>query len=159
MHVGTFKRGKGRFHFWDYEDSPEIIEHSEEYPYILTTGRLLEHYNSGTMTRRTPNSEIVTEDLLFVNPDDARSKGLVSGDYARISSARGITTMKVEVTDVVKPGVIYTTFHFPEAGINFLTSGIGDEYTLTPEYKVAAVDFEKSVYGIFARAECRTDLK
>ena len=159
MHVGTFRRGKGKFHSWDYENSPELIEHSADHPYILTTGRLLEHYNSGTMTRRTPNSEIVTEDLLFVNPHDASVKGLVSGDFARIFSARGITTMKVEVTDVVKPGVIYSTFHFPEAGINFLTSGIGDEYTLTPEYKVAAVDFEKSVYGIFARAECRTDLK
>ncbi len=70
-----------------------------------------------------------------------------------------MTTMKVLVTDVVKPGVIYTTFHFPEAAINFLTSDVGDEFTLTPEYKVVAVDFEKSLYGIFQRAECRTDLK
>ncbi len=52
-----------------------------------------------------------------------------------------MTTMKVQVTDVVKPGVIYTTFHFPEAAINFLTSGVGDEFTLTPEYKVVAVEF------------------
>ena len=111
------------------------------------------------MTRRTPNSELVTEDILFVHPHDAAIKGLVSGDYARIFSARGVTTMKVKVTDVVKPGVIYTTFHFPEAAINFLTSGIGDEFTLTPEYKVVAVDFEKSQYGIFARAECRTIIK
>ncbi len=158
MHVDAFKRGKGKFHSWDYDDSPELKEHGEKYPYILTTGRILEHYNSGTMTRRTPNSELVTEDLLFINPVDARAKGLISGDYARIYSARGITTMKVEVTDVVRAGVIYTTFHFPEAGINFLTSGMGDEYTLTPEYKVTAVDFEKSQYGIFRRAECRTDI-
>lgn len=159
LHTETFKRGKGRFHSWDYDVSPELNENASRFPYILTTGRLLEHYNSGTMTRRTPNSELVTEDILFVHPYDAGAKGLVSGDYARIFSARGITTMKVKVTDVVKPGVIYTTFHFPEAAINFLTSGIGDEFTLTPEYKVVAVDFEKSQYGIFTRAECRTIIK
>jgi formate dehydrogenase major subunit len=159
LHTETFKRGKGRFHSWDYDISPELSENASRFPYILTTGRLLEHYNSGTMTRRTPNSELVTEDILFVHPHDAAIKGLVSGDYARIFSARGVTTMKVKVTDVVKPGVIYTTFHFPEAAINFLTSGIGDEFTLTPEYKVVAVDFEKSQYGIFARAECRTIIK
>jgi formate dehydrogenase major subunit len=159
LHTETFKRGPGRFHSWDYDISPELDENAERFPYILTTGRLLEHYNSGTMTRRTPNREIVTEDVLFVHPLDAEAKGLVTGDFARIFSARGITTMKVKVTDVVKPGVIYTTFHFPEAAINFLTSGIGDEFTLTPEYKVVAVDFEKSLYGIFTRAECRSDMK
>ncbi|MHC1732847.1 MAG: formate dehydrogenase subunit alpha [Bacteroidales bacterium] len=159
LHTETFKRGAGKFHSWDYDISPELNENAERFPYILTTGRLLEHYNSGTMTRRTPNSEIVTEDILFVHPIDAEAKGLATGDYARIFSARGITTMKVKVTDVVKPGVIYTTFHFPEAAINFLTSGIGDEFTLTPEYKVVAVDFEKSQYGIFTRAECRTIIK
>ncbi len=159
LHTDTFKRGKGRFHSWDYDISPELNENADRFPYILTTGRLLEHYNSGTMTRRTPNSELVKEDILFVHPHDAGTKGLVSGDYARIFSARGITTMKVKVTDVVKPGVIYTTFHFPDTAINFLTSGIGDEFTLTPEYKVVAVDFEKSLYEIFTRAECRTIIK
>ncbi|HCM60680.1 MAG TPA: formate dehydrogenase subunit alpha [Bacteroidales bacterium] len=159
LHTEEFKRGRGKFHSWDYDISPELNENAERFPYILTTGRLLEHYNSGTMTRRTPNNEIVTEDILFVHPVDAAAKGLVTGDYARIFSARGITTLKVKVTDVVKPGVIYTTFHFPEAAINFLTSGIGDEFTLTPEYKVVAVDFEKSQYGIFTRAECRTIIK
>lgn len=159
LHTETFKRGKGKFHSWDFDLSPELSENAGHYPFILTTGRLLEHYNSGTMTRRTPNKELVTEDILYVNPHDAEAKGVVSDDYVRIFSARGVTTMKVLVTDVVKPGVIYTTFHFPEAAINYLTSGIGDEYTMTPEYKVVAVDFEKSMYGIFKRAECRTDLK
>jgi formate dehydrogenase major subunit len=159
LHTETFKRGKGRFHSWDYDVSPELDEHAGRFPFILTTGRLLEHYNSGTMTRRTPNREIVTEDLLYVHPNDAKAKGLTTGDYARIFSPRGVTTMKVKVTDVVKPGVLYTTFHFPEAAINFLTSGIGDEFTLTPEYKVVAVDFEKSLYGIFTRAECLSDIK
>jgi formate dehydrogenase major subunit len=159
LHTVAFKRGKGKFHSWDYDDSPELEENSAQFPYILTTGRLLEHYNSGTMTRRTPNKLLVEEDVLYVNPADAERKQLVSGDYARIFSARGITAMKVKVTDIVKPGVIYTTFHFPEAAINFLTSSVGDEFTLTPEYKIVAVDFEKSMYGIFRRAECRSEIK
>jgi formate dehydrogenase major subunit len=159
LHTETFKRGRGKFHTWDFDISPELNDNAGQFPYILTTGRLLEHYNSGTMTRRTPNSQLVTEDVLFVHPHDAAAKGLVSGDFARIFSARGITTMKVQVTDVVKPGVIYTTFHFPEAAINFLTSSVGDEFTLTPEYKIVAVDFEKSMYGIFKRAECLSEIK
>jgi formate dehydrogenase major subunit len=159
LHTVTFKRGKGKFHAWDFDMSPELEENSANYPYILTTGRLLEHYNSGTMTRRTPNNMIITEDLLYVNPHDAESKGVADGDFVRIFSARGITSMKVRLSEMVKPGVLYTTFHFPDAGINFLTSGVGDEYTLTPEYKIVSVDFEKSLYGIFKRAECRTDLK
>ena len=159
LHTLTFKRGKGRFHAWDFDLSPELEENAARYPYILTTGRLLEHYNSGTMTRRTPNKQIITEDLLYVNPRDAELKGVMNGDYVRIFSARGITSMKVRISDMVKPGVLYTTFHFPDAGINFLTSGVGDEFTLTPEYKIVSVDFEKSLYGIFKRAECRTDLK
>ena len=60
----TFKGGKGKFHAWDFEESPEMATNSSKFPYILTTGRILEHYNSGTMTRRTPNSELVTEDIL-----------------------------------------------------------------------------------------------
>ena len=159
LHTITFKRGRGKFHSWDFNISPELEENASKYPYILTTGRLLEHYNSGTMTRRTPNSQIITEDLLYISAHDAALKGLVNGDYVRIYSARGITSMKVHISDMVKQGVLYTTFHFPDSGINFLTSGVGDEYTLTPEYKVVAVDFEKSFYGIFKRAECRTDLK
>jgi formate dehydrogenase major subunit len=159
LHKETFKRGKGKFYTWDFDISPELKNNAGQFPYILTTGRLLEHYNSGTMTRRTPNNQLVTEDVLFVHPKDAAVKGLVTGDFARIFSARGITTMKVQITDVVKPGVIYTTFHFPEAAINFLTSGVGDEFTLTPEYKIVSVDFEKSMYGIFRRAECMSDFK
>jgi len=144
LHPESFKRGKGKFHTWEFEESPEITANSEKYPYILTTGRGLEHYNSGTMTRRTPNRELVKEDILYIHPHDAGEKGIKNGDYVNIFSERGQTNMRVRVIDIVKPGVIYTTFHFPEAAINFLTSNVGDEYTLTPEYKVVAVDFKKS---------------
>ncbi|MDX9811274.1 MAG: formate dehydrogenase subunit alpha [Bacteroidales bacterium] len=154
LHTSTFKRGKGRFHAWDFEETEELTGNSDEYPYILTTGRILEHYNSGSMTRRTPNGILVTEDILCVNPGDALVKDISDGDYVMIRSARGITIMKARITDEVKPGVLYTTFHFPEASINYLTSGIADEYTLTPEYKVVAVDFEKSLYSRFSKADC-----
>jgi len=151
LHKGKFKRGMGKFHSWDFEESPELIANSPKYPYILTTGRLLEHYNSGTMTRRTPNKDLVSEDILFIHPIDAAQKGVVTGDYVNIFSERGQTNMKTKVTDIVKPGVIYTTFHFPEASINYLTSNVGDEYTLTPEFKVVAVDFKKSLFGVLKR--------
>jgi formate dehydrogenase major subunit len=154
LHVDSFKRGKGKFHIWEFEESPEILSNSPEYPFILTTGRGLEHYNSGTMTRRTPNKELVNEDILFVHPNDAAIKGIKSGDFVNIFSERGQTNMRVEISDIVKPGVIYTTFHFPEAAINFLTSNVGDEYTLTPEYKVVAVDFKRALYGQLRRPEC-----
>jgi formate dehydrogenase major subunit len=147
LHKDAFTKGKGKFHIWDFEESPEVTANSSKYPYILTTGRLLEHYNSGTMTRRTPNKELVAEDILFIHPSDATEKEIVSGDYVIISSARGQTNMKAKVTDIVKPGVIYTTFHFPEASINYLTGSVGDEFTLTPEFKVVAVDIKKSFYG------------
>jgi len=149
LHTDSFKRGKGKFHTWAFEESPEILSNSQEYPYILTTGRGLEHYNSGTMTRRTPNKELVKEDILYIHPHDAGVKGVKSGDYVNICSERGQTTMRVRISDIVKPGVIYTTFHFPEAAINLLTSSVGDEYTLTPEYKVVAVDFKKSFQKLF----------
>lgn len=147
LHRETFKRGKGKFHIWEFEESPEITANSSEFPYILTTGRILEHYNSGTMTRRTPNNQLVAEDILFIHPDDAKAKGINSGDYVLLISERGQTNIRVEITDVVKTGVLHTTFHFPETAINYLTSNVGDEFTLTPEYKVVAVDFKKSLFG------------
>jgi formate dehydrogenase major subunit len=153
LHIDYFKRGKGKFHPWDFEESPEMVANSLKYPYILTTGRILEHYNSGTMTRRTPNKELVTEDILFIHPHDANAKGITTGDFVIVFSERGQTNMKAKITDIVKPGVIYTTFHFPEASINYLTGNVGDEYTLTPEFKVVAVDFKKSFYRQLNKAK------
>ncbi|NCA90911.1 MAG: formate dehydrogenase subunit alpha, partial [Gammaproteobacteria bacterium] len=101
-------------------------------------------YNSGTMTRRTPNAELVREDLLYVHPEDAQAKGIVAGDLVRLISPRAETLVKAALSDLVSPGVLYTSFHFPEAAINHLTSDVGDEFTLTPEFKVVAVDFARA---------------
>jgi len=157
LHVKSFRRGKGKFHIWDFEESSELAQNSHDFPYILTTGRILEHYNSGTMTRRTPNKELVTEDILLVNIEDATEKKIKSGDFVKLYSKRSQTIMKTEVSDIVKPGVLYTTFHFPETSVNYLTGNVGDEYTLTPEYKVVAVNFEKSVYGRLTIPGCIAD--
>jgi formate dehydrogenase major subunit len=140
---GKFKRGKGKFHFFDFEETPELVEHRNKFPFILTTARQLEHYNAGTMTRRTDNQEISPTDYLEINPLDAAKKSINAGDNVRIFSDRGEVDIPVKLTYLVKPGVVRTTFHQPEIFINIITGNVGDEYTLTPEYKVVAVDFEK----------------
>ena len=140
---GQFKRGKGRFHHFDFEESPELVEHRAKYPFILTTARQLEHYNSGTMTRRTDNQKILAHDYLEINPEDASKKGINAGDTVRIFSDRGSVNIAVQVNYTVKPGVVRTTFHQPDVFINMITGNVGDLETKTPEYKVVAVDFEK----------------
>ena len=143
LHVEEFKRGLGKFHFFEFRESRELLEHGDEYPFILTTGRLLEHYNCGTMTRRTGNGRIVTKDVLALHPEDAQKKGIESGDLIRIFSARGEVTLEAFVSEEVKAGILYTTFHFPEHMVNNVTSDVHCDDTLCPEYKVSAVDIEK----------------
>ena len=140
---GAFKRGKGKFHDYRFEESPEIVEHGEKYPFILTTARELEHYNSGTMTRKTDNQKILASDFLEINYLDADKKGLTNGDSVRIFSDRGSVVIPIKINKRVKPGVVRTTFHQPEIFINIITGNVGDFETMTPEYKVVAVDFEK----------------
>ncbi len=140
---GNFKRGKGQFHFFDFEETPELVEHQNKFPFILTTARQLEHYNAGTMTRRTDNQTISPMDYLEINPLDAAKKNINAHDHVRIFSDRGSVEIPVKLTYLVKPGVVRTTFHQPEIFINMITGNVGDEFTLTPEYKVVAVDFEK----------------
>ena len=114
-----------------------------KFPFILTTVRVLEHYNCGTMTRRTGNARIVTEDALAIHPADAARKGIADGDTVLIFSARGEVRIHAKVFDEVKPGILYTTFHFPEHLVNVVTSSECDEDTMCPEYKVVAVDVER----------------
>ena len=143
LHIDAFKRGLGKFHFFPFQESKEIEKHHQEFPFILTTGRILEHYNCGTMTRRTGNVQIVTEDLLAIHPQDAALKNIEDQDQVRIFSARGEVRMKARLSTEVKPGILYTTFHFPENHVNVVTSSECDEETLCPENKVVAVDIEK----------------
>ncbi len=144
LHInGNFKKGIGTFHHFDFEESPEIVSHGKIYPFILTTGRELEHYNSGTMTRRTDNQIILGEDILEVHPKDALDKGIKDNEMVRLFSDRGSVNIPIKYAKSVKRGVLRTTFHHPEVFINLITGSVGDKETMTPEYKVVAVDFEK----------------
>ena len=144
LHIdGAFKKGIGTFHHFDFEESPEIVEHGKQYPFILTTGRELEHYNSGTMTRRTDNQQLLHKDVLEVHPRDAIRKGIDDHELVRIFSDRGSVNIHVKYSKNVKKGILRTTFHQPDVFINIITGSVGDEATMTPEYKVVAVDFEK----------------
>jgi formate dehydrogenase major subunit len=143
LHQKEFKLGKGRFKFFDFTETPEIVKNAEKFPYILTTGRELSHYNCGSMTRRTKNIELSDKDVLLVNPDDAQKLKINEMDIVKVSSVNGSTKLSAHISHETKPGVLFTTFHFPEIAINHLTSGIFDEETMTPEFKVVAVDIQR----------------
>ncbi len=144
LHTDTFKRGKGKFVYSDWRESEEIVKNGKEYPYIITTNRELEHYNCGAMTRRTLNVEIITDDVLLINPADAAKHQINEGDMVCVESARGKVDIKARITDEVKPGVLSSTFHFPEIMLNNITSSVADSEALCPEYKVVAVNIRKS---------------
>jgi formate dehydrogenase major subunit len=144
LHTETFKRGKGKFHYFDFSESKEIEQNGVEFPYIITTNRELEHYNAGTMTRRTRNVHILTEDVLLIHPDDAAKHLIADGDMVCVSSQRGKVDIKAKLTDEVKPGVLSTTFHFPEVLLNIITSDVHDSEAMCPEYKVVAVNIRKA---------------
>jgi formate dehydrogenase major subunit len=138
MHVGTFVRGKGRFLLTDYVPTSEKV--NAKYPLILTTGRILSQYNVGAQTRRTENTRWHEEDRLEIHPHDAEHRGVVEGDWVGIASRAGETVLRARVTERVQPGVVYTTFHFPESGANVITTENSDWATNCPEYKVTAVE-------------------
>ena len=144
MHVEGFKRGKGKFEFFAYEESNEVQTHGKDYPYIITTNRELEHYNCGAMTRRTGNVEILTEDVLLIHPEDARTNFIEDGDMVCIESPRGKVDIKAKITNEVKPGILSSTFHFPEIMLNNITSNEHDSEALCPEYKVVSCRIRKS---------------
>lgn len=143
LHIDTFKRGKGKFEFKEYVESPEIIENMDDFPLILTTNRVLEHYNAGTMTRRTGNVEIIHEDIVLIHPKDAEVYDISENDPVIIESARGQISIKAHLTDEVKQGVISTTFHFPELFVNIVTSDVSDSIAKCPEFKVVCVKIRK----------------
>ncbi len=143
LHEKEFKLGRGRLKSFNWEESTELKNNKKEYPLILTTSRVLQHYNAATMTRRTKNLKIVDEDILLVHPNDAKHRELNTGDIARLYSGRGEVSLKVEVTDKVKEGIVFTTFHFPEHMVNMVTGDGKDEETKCAEYKVSAVEVQK----------------
>ena len=144
LHKEEFKRGLGKFTFQQWRESQEVEAHGKDYPYIITTNRELEHYNCGTMTRRTGNVEILTEDVLLINPQDAADNLIEDGMMVCVESPRGKVDIKARVTDEVKAGVMSSTFHFPEIMLNNITSDVHDSEAMCPEYKVVMCRIRKS---------------
>ncbi|MGY4830028.1 formate dehydrogenase subunit alpha [Sphaerotilaceae bacterium SBD11-9] len=137
MHIGKFVRGKGRFMITKYVATDEKV--TRKFPLLLTTGRILSQYNVGAQTRRTPNNLWHSEDRLEIHPHDAEERGIKENDWVGIQSRAGETVLRAVITERMQPGVVYTTFHFPESGANVITTDNSDWATNCPEYKVTAV--------------------
>jgi formate dehydrogenase major subunit len=137
MHIDHFVRGKGKFFVTQYVASDEKV--TRKFPLLLTTGRILSQYNVGAQTRRTDNNRWHSEDRLEIHPHDAEDRGIKDGDWVGIQSRAGDTVLRAIVSERMQPGVVYTTFHFPESGANVITTDNSDWATNCPEYKVTAV--------------------
>jgi formate dehydrogenase major subunit len=137
MHVGEFVRGKGNFVLTEFIPTDERA--NRRFPLLLTTGRILTQYNVGAQTRRTENSRWHEEDVLEIHPVDAEDRGIQDNDWLGITSRAGNTVLRARVSERVKPGVVYTTFHHPVSGANVVTTNNSDWATNCPEYKVTAV--------------------
>ena len=138
LHKGEFKRGKGKFHPTPYRDPAEVPD--DEYPLILTTGRFLYHFHTGTMTRKSDGlEEICPGGTVEVSPEDAESMGIADGDLVNVASRRGEVTARTVVTERSPEGTVFMAFHFHEAAANLLTNDALDPIAKIPEFKVCAV--------------------
>ncbi len=167
MHVDHFVRGKGRFIVTQYVPTDEKV--TRRFPLLLTTGRILSQYNVGAQTRRTPNNVFHDEDRLEIHPHDAAERGIKNDDWVGIESRAGQTVLRAVIAERMQPGVVFTTFHFPESGANVITTDNSDWATNCPEYKVTAVQvmpvqqpsewqkgyaaFNKEQLGLLAQAQ------
>jgi len=142
LYEERFELPGGRARFAPLPYKPPGDQADDEFPFILVTGRRLEHYNAGTMTRRTGNLELMSSDWLEVHPDDAAALGLEDGETVTVRSRRGEIQLPARVTERIEPGHVFTAFHFPEVRTNLLIGPSADINTSCPEYKVVAVAIE-----------------
>jgi predicted molibdopterin-dependent oxidoreductase YjgC len=143
LHIGAFSRGKGKFVPLKYVPPTEPPD--EEFPLVLTTGRSLFQYHTGTMTRKVKGLNALSgEEWVEINPADASKLDVADGDSIRVVSRRGRVTARARLTDASPPGVVFMTFHFAESPTNVLTNPALDPVSKTPELKVAAVRVEKA---------------
>ncbi len=143
LHTQVFSRGKGRFIPLEYKPSMELPD--KNYPLVLTTGRSLYHWHTGTVSRKVAGLNVLMgEELVEINPEDASALGIADGDMVRVISRRGKVSARARVTEVSPAGVVFMTFHFAESPANLLTNPAFDPVTKIPEYKVCAVRVEKS---------------
>jgi len=141
LHTEGFPRGRGSFVPVEYVAPEE--EADSEYPFSLITGRRLQHYNNGSMTRRCAGFDLIAEcERAEIHPDDAVFLGIADGATIRVESRRGEVIARARITARSQRGTVFMTFHFPETLTNILTSPGMDPSTMTPEYKVCAVRLE-----------------
>ena len=141
LHVGKFASGKGVFHAIEYIPPAELPD--KEYPFFLTTGRILYQYHTRTMTMRTPLNEISPDCFVEISKEDAKKLGIKENDIIKVASRRGEIKAKAVITDKVDKGTIFIPFHYANAAANVLTNKALDPVAKIPEYKVCAVRIEK----------------
>ncbi len=148
LHQGKFIRGLGKFHAVEYKAPAESV--SPGFPLILTTGRILEHYHTGSMTRRSDVlNKLCPTGTIDIHPEDALKLGIVDGDIVAIASERGKIEAPVRITDETAPGLAFMAFHWSELPVNVVTSTASDPSAKIPEFKVSAV---KAVLAVLDRA-------
>ncbi len=147
LHVESFPRGRGRLTPVHYRPPDELPD--KEYPFLLTTGRLLFHYHSGSLTRRARSlAEEVPRGWVSFNCEDAERLGLREGDKVRLTSRRGSMLSRAHLSRRLQPGMVFATFHFSEENANLLTNPALDPVSKIPDLKVCAVKAEKVEGGI-----------
>jgi len=138
LHSGTFSRGLGRFHPVPYCDAAELPD--EEFPLVLSTGRILYQFHTGTLTRKSKAiDQVSNEGYVEIHPDDANAHGIADGDVVEVFGKRGVATTKAKVTAGIIKGCVFMPFHFCEGPANMLTNDVLDPIAKIPEYKVCAV--------------------
>ena len=143
LHKDKFVRGKGLFHAIEW--IPPAEPSCEDYPFLLTTGRVLYQYHTGTMSRQSSTlNEGCSECFIEINPKDAESLGIEDGDMVEVASRRGKLTTKAAVGEMTDAGTVFMPFHFFETPVNALTLAALDPVAKIPEYKVCAVKIEKA---------------
>jgi formate dehydrogenase alpha subunit len=140
LFANNFPRRRGKFHPLEYQPPAEMPD--TDYPFILTTGRVLEHWHGGTLTRASKLDNLYPQALMEVNPADAIKMELKEGDEVRVSSRRGSIVIRVTIKDKTRAGVVFIPFFFAEASANILTNDVIDPRAKIPEYKICAVKID-----------------
>ena len=143
LHMDAFTCGLGVFHAIDYIPPAEVVD--DEYPLYLTTGRILYHYHTGTMTMKTEGlNELAPNSFVEISKQDADAYKITDGDRLKISSRRGEIEAEAKISDQAVKGTVFIPFHYAEAAANILTNGALDPVAKIPELKVCAVKMAKA---------------
>lgn len=143
LHEKEFTRGKGKFHAVEFADPAELPD--KRYPFVLTTGRILFHYHSGSMSRRSVLAKHISGGWVEINPQDARRIGIKDGSKVKVVSRRGKVSTKARISSRSPRGVVFMSFHFAEEAVNALVNPALDKESKIPEFKVCAVRIEPEV--------------